>query len=162
MLYRSDTVVVRYPGRKYGKGIPVIERKTSTTLLLVFVLVSASTLFSAGNAGKDKSKDKDKDEPVTLHGAIEDSQCAFNVHSNARSHEWMITKGVEGATDDKSCTLHCVKNMGGNFVLVVKNDVYRLDDQVLSEKFAGAKVRATGTVDPKTHVLHVLKMEEDK
>jgi hypothetical protein len=141
------------------RGSPVIEKKTSTTLLLVFVLVSASTLFSAG---KDKSKDKDKDEPVTLRGAIEDSQCAFNVHSNARSHEWMITKGVEGATDDKSCTLHCVKNMGGNFVLVVKNDVYRLDDQVLSEKFAGAKVRATGTLDPKTHVLHLLKMEEDK
>ena len=140
------------------RGSPVIQKKTSTTLLLVFVLVSASTLFSAG---KDKSKDN-KDEPVTLHGAIEDSQCAFNVHSNARSHEWMITKGVEGATDDKSCTLHCVKNMGGNFVLVVKNDVYRLDDQVLSEKFAGAKVRATGTLDPKTHVLHVLKIEEDK
>ena len=146
-------------GPEIERGSPVIEKKTGTTLLLVFVLVSASTLFSAG---KDKSKDKDKDEPVTLHGAIEDSQCAFNVHSNARSHEWMITKGVEGATDDKSCTLHCVKNMGGNFVLVVKNDVYRLDDQVLSEKFAGAKVRATGTVDPKTHVLHVLKMEEDK
>jgi len=143
------------------RGSPVIEKRTSTTLLLVFVLVSASTLLSAGK-DKSKDKDKDKDEPVTLHGAIEDSQCAFNVHSNARSHEWMITKGVEGATDDKSCTLHCVKNMGGNFVLVVKNDVYRLDDQVLSEKFAGLKVRATGTVDPKTHVLHVLKMEEDK
>jgi hypothetical protein len=138
----------------------VIKKKTSTALLVVFILLSATTLFSTGKEKKDK--DKDKDEPVTLHGAIEDSQCAFNVHSNARSHEWMITKGVEGATDDKSCTLHCVKNMGGNFVLVVKNDVYRLDDQVLSEKFAGAKVRATGTVDPKTHTLHVLKMEEDK
>jgi len=139
------------------KGDPVINIRTSTTLLLAFILVSTTTLFSGG-----KEKSKDKDEPVTLHGAIEDSQCAFNVHSNARSHEWMITKGVEGATDDKSCTLHCVKNMGGNFVLVVKNDVYRLDDQILSEKFAGAKVRATGTVDPKTHTLHLLKMEEDK
>jgi hypothetical protein len=134
----------------------VIKKKTRTALLVVCILLSATTLFS-----KAKEK-KDKDEPVTLHGAIEDSQCAFNVHSNARSHEWMITKGVEGATDDKSCTLHCVKNMGGNFVLVVKNDVYRLDDQALSEKFAGAKVRATGTVDPKTHTLHILKMEEDK
>ena len=141
------------------RGSPVIKKKKSTTLLLVLVLVSASTLLSAG---KDKNKDKDEPGTVTLHGAIEDSQCAFNVHSNARSHEWMITKGVEGATDDRSCTLHCVKSMGGNFVLVVKNDVYRLDDQALSEKFAGAKVRATGMVDPKTHTLHVLKMEEDK
>ena len=129
-------------------------------MLVVFILLSATTLFSTGKEKKDK--DKDKDEPVTLHGAIEDSQCAFNVHSNARSHEWMITKGVEGATDDKSCTLHCVKNMGGNFVLVVKNDVYRLDDQGLAEKFAGAKVRATGIVDSKTHTLHIQKMEEDK
>jgi len=135
----------------------VIRKKTRTTLLVVFIVLSAATLFAKG--GKEK---KDKDEPVTLRGAIEDSQCAFNVHSNARSHEWMITKGVEGATDDRSCTLHCVKNMGGNFVLVVKNDVYRLDDQAIAEKFAGAKVRATGIVDSKTHTLHVQKMEEDK
>ena len=58
------------------------------------------------------SKDKDKDAVLVLHGAITDSQCAFNVHSNSRSHDWMIKKGVEGATDERSCTQHCVKDMG--------------------------------------------------
>ncbi len=118
---------------------------------LAFLLLPACDSFS-----------NDKDTTVVLHGAIADSQCAFNVHSNARSHEWMIKKKVPGATDDRSCTLHCVKDMGGNFVLVVKDDVYRLDDQLGAETFAGKKVKATGIVDSKTHTLHVLKFEEDQ
>lgn len=105
-----------------------------------------------------------KDEAVlVLHGAIADSQCAFNVHSNSRSHDWMIKHGVYQANDDKSCTLHCVKDMGGNYVLVVKNEVYRLDNQTASEQFAGKKVKLTGTMlDAKSHTLQVLKIEEDK
>jgi hypothetical protein len=124
----------------------------ATLASLALLLLLASYSF-----GKDK---ENKDGTVTLHGAIADSQCAFNVHSNARSHEWMIKKGVPGATDDRSCTMHCVKDMGGNFVLVVKDNVYRLDDQTLSEAFAGKKVRATGTVDS-SHTLHLMKIEED-
>ncbi|HET6936458.1 MAG TPA: DUF5818 domain-containing protein [Candidatus Angelobacter sp.] len=102
---------------------------------------------------------KDKDGVVTLRGAITDSQCAFNVHSDARTHDWMIKKGVPGAADAKSCTLHCVKDMGGNFVLVVKDEVYRLSDQNYAEKFAGKEVKATGTVEPSTHTLRVSKIE---
>ncbi len=123
----------------------------TTTAVLTFVLLLSAACFG-----------KDKDGPVVLRGAIADSQCAFNVHSNARSHEWMIKKGVPGASDDKSCTNHCVKDMGGNYVLVVKDEVYRLDDQGQAEPFAGKKVKATGTVDTKTHTLHVLKIEEDQ
>ena len=48
------------------------------------------------------------------------------------------------------------------FVLVTKKDVYRLDDQNLSEQFAGKKVKVSGTLDSKGETLHVLKMEEDK
>jgi len=103
-----------------------------------------------------------KDETVIMRGAISDSQCAYNVHSDSHSHEWMIKKGVYGANDDKSCTLKCVKEMGGRYVLVGPKEVYRLDDQTLPEKFAGDKVKVTGTLDPKTHTLHVQKIEEDK
>jgi hypothetical protein len=124
--------------------------KTRVTISF-FVLLLASYAFS-----KDEA-------PSVLHGAITDSQCAFNVHSDSRSHDWMIKRGVYRATDDKSCTLHCVKDMGGNYVLVVKNDVYRLDNQTVSEQFAGKKVKVTGTMlDAKSHTLQVLKMEEDK
>lgn len=107
-------------------------------------------------------KDKDKDSVLVLHGAIEDSQCAYNVHSNTHSHDWMIKKGVQGATDERSCTQHCVKDMGGVYVLVVKTDVYRLDDQVGPEQFAGKKVIVTAIPDSKPYTLRVLKIEEEK
>lgn len=104
-----------------------------------------------------------KDPPaLVLHGAIMDSQCAYNVHSLAHSHDWMIHKGIAGAKDDQSCTLHCVKDKGGIYVLLVKEDVYRLDDQIQAEQFAGKKVKVSGTLDEKTHTLHILKMEENK
>src|SRR5215472_18675260 len=100
------------------------------------LLGAAVLLMVTYGFGSDKDKDKDKDTVMVFHGAIEDSQCAFNVHSDTRSHDWMIKKGVQGATDEKSCTQHCVKDMGGLYVLVVKNDVYRLDDQTTPEPFA--------------------------
>lgn len=105
---------------------------------------------------------KDKDSGVlTLQGEIMDSQCAFNVHSTSQSHESMTEKGVFGR-DARSCTLHCAKDMAGVFVLVVKKDVYRLDNQDEAELFAGHRVKVSGTLDAKTHTLHVLKMEDDQ
>ena len=130
------------------------KKRFSAVQLGVLILVLTATIYAGNNKGKDK------EGPLSLTGAIADSQCAFNVHSSGRSHQWMIKKNVPGATDDKSCTMHCVKDMGGNFVLVVKDDVYRLDDQGLAEKFAGTKVKVVGTlVDEKTRTLHILTME---
>jgi hypothetical protein len=108
------------------------------------------------------AKDKPKDATVNLHGAIMDSQCAYNVHSDAHSHDWMTKRGVQGASDEESCTNHCVKDMGGSYVLVVKNDVYKLDDQVKAEQFAGKKVKINGSLEAGTRTLHVFDMEEDK
>ncbi|HMC29662.1 MAG TPA: hypothetical protein VKL99_02430 [Candidatus Angelobacter sp.] len=108
------------------------------------------------------AKDKPKDSVITLQGSITDSQCAFNVHSETHSHEWMIKRGVQNASDDKSCTLHCVKDMGGSYVLVVKKEIYRLDDQVKAELFAGKNVKASGTLDAKSHTLHIFDIQEDK
>ena len=122
------------------------------THLLVAVVLLATCSF-----GKDS-----KDSTVTLHGSIEDSQCAYNVHSDGHSHDWMIKKKVEGATDAKSCTLHCVRDMGGNYVLVVKNEVYRLADQDMAGKFAGDNVKITGTLDATAHTLHHFTIEKEK
>ena len=115
-------------------------------------------LLAALAAGKDKPRDS----AVTLQGSILDSQCAYNVHSESHSHDWMIKRGVQNAHDEKSCSVHCVKDMGGSYVLVVKKDIYRLDDQVKAEMFAGLKVKVSGTVDSKTLTLHVFDIEEDK
>ena len=108
------------------------------------------------------AKDKPKDATVNLRGAIMDSQCAYNVHSDAHSHDWMTKRGIQGASDEESCTHHCVKDMGGSYVLVVKKEVYKLDDQVKAEQFAGKKVKINGSLDADTHTLHVFDMEEDK
>lgn len=125
--------------------------RTSGASLLVLMLLLVSFASS-----------KDKEPAVlTLQGEISDSQCAFNVHSVDHSHESMTKKGVFGK-DARSCTLHCAKEMGGVFVLVTKKDVYRLDDQTLSEQFAGKKVKVSGTLDAKGETLHVLKMEADR
>lgn len=130
---------------------------------LAFLLMSVALLVPASLLANDKDKSKDsKNDVIVLRGAIEDSQCAYNVHSDGRSHDWMIKKNVPGASDEKSCTQHCVKDMGGVYVLVVKDDVYKLDDQVLPEQFAGKTVKVTATMDTKPHTLRVLKIEEDK
>ncbi len=120
--------------------------------------MSFALLLAAYAFGKDKPKDSN----VTLQGAIVDSQCAFNVHSENNSHEWMIKRGVQNAYDEKSCSVHCVKDMGGSYVLVVKKDVYRLDDQSKAEMFAGKNVKLSGSLDAKTHTVHVFEIEESK
>jgi len=122
---------------------------------IFFAAVALLSLYSF-------AKDKPKEATVSLHGAIMDSQCAFNVHSDAHSHEWMTKRGIQGANDEESCTRHCVKDMGGSYVLVVKKEVYKLDDQVKAEQFAGKKVKINGSLDAETHTLHVFDMGEDK
>src|SRR5437763_7975462 len=103
-----------------------------------------------------------KEPPVlTLQGEIVDSQCAYNVHSLDHTHSSMVKKGVYGR-DATTCTLHCVRQMGGNFVLVVKEDVYRLDGAVQLEPFAGKRVKVSGILDAKAQTLHVQKMEADR
>ena len=58
--------------------------------------------------------------------------------------------------DAASCARYCVRNMGGNFILLKnKTIVYRLDDQAKAEAFAGQKVRVTGTLDRATNTVHV-------
>jgi len=123
----------------------------SKTRIFFFLLMSLMAWQSFGKTGV-----------LTLQGLIEDSQCAFNVHAKGGSHDLMIKNGL-GGSSEKACTLHCVKQMGGDYVLVVKGRVYRLDDQVQPEKFAGEKVKITGSlIDAKTNTLHVISIEAVK
>jgi hypothetical protein len=91
-------------------------------------------------------------------GEIADSQCALNVHSLSRSHKEMLKSKNAGSTS-ADCARYCVKNLGGAFVLQMKDKVYRLDKQELAEQNAGQKVKLTGTLDPKTNTIHVLSIE---
>ncbi len=62
------------------------------------------------------------------------------------------------------CTTFCVKNLGGQFVLLSKTDskteVYRLDDQEKAAKFPGQGVKLVGVLGAK-RTIHVISMEPD-
>jgi hypothetical protein len=105
-----------------------------TRLLLCLLLCAAPLASPADKALK------------TFRGEISDSQCAMNVHSLNRTHDAMI-KNKSMGTDAASCSRNCVKQNGGDFVLLVKDRVYRLDDQVKAEQFAGEQVVIRGKLD---------------
>src|SRR5277367_2055385 len=94
-------------------------------------------------------------------GEIGDSQCALNVHSLSRSHKEMLEKKSIGTTE-ADCARYCVKNLGGVFVLQVKERVYKLDNQEAAEKNAGKKVVVTGVLDPQTNMIAVHTIEPVK
>lgn len=93
-----------------------------------------------------------------FEGEIADTQCALNVHSLHQSHQEMIEMGEAGSTP-ADCTRYCVKSRGGRYALQTKHEVYKLDNQDLPEKFAGMKVKLTGTLDPKTNTIQVRLIE---
>lgn len=96
--------------------------------------------------------------PRTFQGEVGDSQCALNIHSLTRSHQEMLKSKAMGG-DAAACARYCTKYLGGNFVLVVKRDVYHLDDQNRAQIFAGMRVKITGTLDPKSNTIHILQIE---
>lgn len=96
----------------------------------------------------------------TFHGEVADSQCSMNVHSLTRSHEEMLKSKSMGG-NAASCTLYCIRYMGGEFVLSMKNDVYYLDSPSV-QNFAGEKVIVTGTLDVKTKTIHAMKIEPEQ
>jgi hypothetical protein len=77
-------------------------------------------------------------------GVITDSMCANGDHSAMRM----------GPTDAE-CTLACVSAHGAVFVLYTGKEAWDLSDQKTPEKFAGKKVRVTGTPDAKKHTIQV-------
>ena len=94
----------------------------------------------------------------TFTGEIGDTQCAMNVHSLDKSHKEMLKVKSVGKTA-ADCTLYCIKNRGGRFVLQNKDKVYRLDKPELVEPYAGQKVRVIGTLDPQTETIEVHRID---
>lgn len=122
--------------------------KTSAVLFFTAVVAAITTYAGQGRGSEEK----------TFRGEIADSQCALNVHSLTQSHKEMIAMKPEIKTD-ADCARFCVKERGGRFMLQIKDKVYKLDAQVLAEQWAGQKVKLTGTLDPKTNMITVEKIE---
>jgi hypothetical protein len=96
----------------------------------------------------------------TFRGEVSDSQCALNVHSLTRSHQEMLKSKSMGGTS-RSCSQYCIEHLGGELVLSAGKTVFRLDNQNAVRDFAGQKVRITGTLDPKSTTIHVIKVNQE-
>jgi hypothetical protein len=83
-------------------------------------------------------------KPQTLIGTITDDMCERGDHSR-----------MQMGPTDAECTRACVAAHGAAFVLFDGTNVYKLSDQKTPDKFAGQKVRVTGTVDAKTRTIRV-------
>ena len=129
------------------------------TLLYTLILFATGMALAApqhrGHSGQGAPKSEAKRKaPLnsrkaresTVAGVISDSHCGL--------------KHMEGMSDEKACTLMCVKG-GGKFVLAdrTRNVVYNLnnDGQEKARQFAGQRVRVTGYVTGRT--IHVTKIE---
>ena len=99
---------------------------------LIVVLLALSALSAA--QGKQ-----------TFTGTITDDMCA-----NSSGHASMRM----GPTDAE-CTRACVLAHGASYVLYDGKNVYLLSDQQTPEKFAGQKVKVSGTLDAKTKTIKV-------
>jgi hypothetical protein len=124
-------------------------KKKSRAVCLVAALAGIA-LTAAGPGASER----------TFSGEIADSQCALNVHSLSQSHEEMMGMKPEIKTD-AACVRFCVKERGGRYMLQTKTKVYKLDAQVLAEPWAGQKVKLVGTLDPKTNIIAVDKIERE-
>ncbi|OFW32965.1 MAG: hypothetical protein A3J28_17755 [Acidobacteria bacterium RIFCSPLOWO2_12_FULL_60_22] len=94
---------------------------------------------------------------ATFKGEIMDSPCAA-----MGSHDKGF--GMTHTTTAKECTLACVSMMNGKFMLydAAKKTAYELDDQEKAKGFAGEKVTISGTLNSKTTILKVAKIEASK
>jgi hypothetical protein len=98
------------------------------------MLLMAGTLLAAG--------------PGTFTGVITDTMCG-------KDHSTMHV------TPDSKCVAECVK-AGAKYALYDGKTVYLLSDQKAPEKFAGQKVKVTGTYDEAAKVLKVDSMAAAK
>jgi phage terminase large subunit len=83
----------------------------------------------------------------TFVGTITDDMCAKDGHESMRM-----------GPNDAECTKACISAHGAEYVLADGKTVYTLSDQKTPEKFAGQRVRVTGTLNAKTHQIHVQSM----
>jgi hypothetical protein len=99
----------------------------------LIVSLLALTSLSAGQA-----------KPQAFVGTITDDMCERADHSR-----------MQMGPTDADCTRACVAAHGAAYVLFDGKNVYKLSDQKTPDKFAGQKVRVTGTLDAKTTTIHV-------
>ena len=109
--------------------------------------------LSALTTSEHPQQGTESQRTLNLVGQIMDSRCAIDGSHNKMRKE----KGTKNAKD---CTLQCAKT-GGSLVLIdpETKTVYQLDDQQKPERFAGERVRISGTYDEPSKTMHIESIE---
>jgi hypothetical protein len=89
-------------------------------------------------------------DPVqTYTGRITDTMCGSQ-------------HGMVKGQPDEECIRTCVKGTSSQYALFDGTEVIRLSDQKTPPKFAGQRVKVTGTYNAKTKTIRVASIEPDK
>jgi hypothetical protein len=80
----------------------------------------------------------------TFTGVITDDMCPNADHSQ-----------MQMGPTDAECAKACIDVHGAQYVLYDGKNAYTLSDQRTPEKFAGQKVKVSGTLDAKTKTIQV-------
>lgn len=126
--------------------------KASRWMVVAAVAVLGATLPALTTSGHPQ-QGTESQRTLNLVGQIMDSRCAID-----GSHDKMMREN--GTKNAKDCTLQCAKT-GGSFVLIdpETKTVYQLDDQQKPERFAGERVRISGTYDEPSKTMHIESIE---
>ena len=87
----------------------------------------------------------------TFTGVITDDMCGKGDHSQ-----------MQMGPTDAECTMACIGAHGATFVLYDGTQSFALSDQRTPQRFAGQRVRVTGTLDAKTKKIQVESIQAIK
>lgn len=105
----------------------------------IYTRIAAAALFGASLFGAEA--------PGTFTGTITDTMCGAKPHSNMLKDK-----------SDAECVRLCAHG-AYSYALFDGTAVLKLSDQKTSAKYAGQRVRVTGTLDEKSKTLKVASME---
>jgi hypothetical protein len=125
--------------------------RLSKAMAAATITLLGATLPAITNSKRAQGADAQR--TLNLMGEIMDSRCAID-----GSHDKMMREN--GMKNAKDCTLQCAKT-GGSFVLIDPDTktVYQLDDQQKPEKYAGQRVRISGSYDEPSKTMHIESIE---
>lgn len=122
-------------------------------VIAVAAIAFLGATLLAVTTSKHPQQGTEPQRTLNLVGEIMDSRCAID-----GTHNKMMKQN--GTKNAKDCTLECAKT-GGSFVLIdpETKSVYQLDDQQKPERFAGQRVRISGTYDEPSKTMHIESIE---
>jgi hypothetical protein len=118
------------PGQR-AEDLGLIPRKETRRMKRIALLLAAGALLLTAA------------EKRTFTGVITDTMCGAD-------HKTM------NVSPDRKCVLECVKSGSQvKFALYDGKNLYTLSDQQTSEKYAGKRVKVTGTLYERTNIIQV-------